>query len=129
MSPDPTANCAMVDDDPPVTVQTMGQTPLTLGTASSTFFGTCDSSSDGAAPDWVMSTWTIGMSMFGNRVIDIVRKLMSPRIVRTPNQTIAGMGLRIDQAETLKRIGVPLIRWLRSFRASDAPGRPTLRKP
>ena len=44
--------------------------------------------------------------MFGNRVIDIVRKLMRPRIVKTANATIAGMGLRIDQAETLRRICV-----------------------
>src|ERR1700689_1572760 len=50
------------------------------------------------------------MSMFGNRVIDIVRKLMMPRIIKTAKATIAGMGLRIDQAETLRRIGVaPLI--------------------
>src|SRR3984885_14728243 len=118
-----------VDDEPSVTVEVTCQTPLTLATASSTFFVTCDSSSDGAAPDWVMSTWTIGMSMFGNRVIDIVRKLIRPRIVNTANATTAGMGFRIRQAETLRRLGVPLIRWLRSFRASDAPGRPTLRKP
>ena len=104
MSTDPTVNWMIVDDDPSVTVDTMCQTPLTLATASSTFFVTCNSSSDGAAPDWVMSTWTIGMSMFGNRVIDMVRKLIRPRIVKTANATIAGMGLRIDQAETLRRI-------------------------
>ncbi len=44
--------------------------------------------------------------MFGNRVIGIDRKLMRPRIVRTAKPTIAGIGLRIDQAETLRRIGV-----------------------
>jgi hypothetical protein len=47
------------------------------------------------------------MSMFGNRVIDIVRKLMRPRIVKTAKATTAGMGLRIDQAETLRRMGFP----------------------
>ena len=46
----------MVEDDPSVTVEMMCQTPLMLETASSTFFVTCDSSSDGAAPDWVIST-------------------------------------------------------------------------
>ena len=56
MSTEPTVNCTMVEDDPSVTVEMMCQTPLTLETASSTFFVTCDSSSDGAAPDWVMST-------------------------------------------------------------------------
>jgi hypothetical protein len=49
-------NCTIVDDDPSVTVETTCQTPLTLATASSTFFVTWDSSSDGAAPDWVMRT-------------------------------------------------------------------------
>ena len=56
----------MVDDEPSVTVEMMCQTPLRLETASSTFFVTCNSSSLGAAPDWVISTWTIGMSMLGN---------------------------------------------------------------
>src|SRR6185437_7784499 len=94
----------IVEEDPSVTVEAMCQTPLTLATASSTFFVTCDSSSEGAAPDWVISTWTIGMSILGKRVIDIVRKLTRPRIVRTTKATIAGMGLRIDQAETLRRM-------------------------
>src|SRR5579863_973676 len=95
----------MVDEDPSVTVEAMCQTPLTLATASSTFFVTCASSSDGAALDWVMSTWTIGMSILGKRVIDIERKLMTPSSVSTAKATMAGMGLRIDQAETLRRIG------------------------
>ena len=55
-STEPTVNCTIVDDDPSVTVETTCHTPLTLATASSTFFVTCNSSSDGAAPDWVMST-------------------------------------------------------------------------
>src|SRR5580704_1551047 len=97
----------MVEDEPSVAVEAMCQTPLTLATASSTFFVTCDSSSDGAAPDWVISTCTIGMSMLGKRVIDIDRKLTTPRMVRTANATTAGMGRRIDQAETLRRMGSP----------------------
>ena len=56
MSTEPTVNWITVDDDPSVAVEMMCQTPLMLETASSTFFVTCDSSSDGAAPDWVMST-------------------------------------------------------------------------
>src|SRR5271166_4366127 len=94
----------MVDDEPSVTVETMCQTPLRLATESSTFFVTCDSSSAGAAPDWVISTRTTGMSMFGKRVIDIVRKLTMPSMARTARATTAGIGRRIDQAETLKRI-------------------------
>src|SRR5271166_452075 len=109
----------MVEDDPSVAVEAMCQTPLTLATASSTFFVTCDSSSDGAAPDWVISTWTMGMSMLGKRVTGIDRKLTRPRIVRTAKATAAGMGRRIDQAETLRRIGFAFpTRRPRSFRAS-----------
>src|SRR5271166_1039061 len=107
MSTEPTVNWTTVDDEPSVTVEKMCQTPLRLATESSTFFVTWDSSSAGAAPDWVMSTWTIGMSMLGNRVIDIVRKLTRPRMVRTAKATAAGMGRRIDQAETLRRMGSP----------------------
>ena len=106
MSTEPTVNWMTVEDDPSVTVEMMCQTPLMLETASSTFFVTCDSSSDGAAPDWVMSTRTIGMSMLGKRVIDIVRKLTSPRMVSTANATTAGIGRRMDQAETLSRMGI-----------------------
>src|ERR1700693_5950673 len=106
MSIEPTLNCTIVDDEPSVTVEMRCQTPLRLATASSTFFVTCDSSSDGAAPDWVISTCTIGMSILGKRVIDIERKLTTPRIVRTAKATTAGMGRRIDQAETLRRMGL-----------------------
>src|SRR5260370_22623800 len=105
MSTAPTLNCTTVDDDPSVTVDTMCQTPLRLETASSTFLVTCDSSSDGAAPDWVMSTRTIGMSILGKRVIDIVRKLTMPRMVRTAKATTAAMGRRIDHHETCSRMG------------------------
>ncbi len=89
-----------------MTVEAMCQTPLRLATESSTFLVTCDSSSAGAAPDWFMSTLTIGMSIFGKRVIDIDRKLTRPRMVSTMKASTAGMGRRIDQAETLKRIDV-----------------------
>ncbi len=104
MSTEPTLNCTTVTDDPSVTVEMMCQTPLRLATASSTFLVTCDSSSDGAAPDWVICTCTIGMSMFGNRVIGIVRKLTMPSTVSTTKATIAGIGRRIDQAETFSRM-------------------------
>src|SRR5271166_4485365 len=49
------------------------------------------------------------MSMFGKRVTDIVRKLTRPRIIKTANATAAGMGRRIDQAETLSRMGMSLL--------------------
>src|SRR5271166_3514768 len=59
------------------------------------------------------------MSMFGKRVTDIVRKLTRPRIIKTANATAAGMGRRIDQAETLSRMGKSLLAARRSRRFGD----------
>ena len=61
-----------------MTVEMMCLTPLTPATASSIFLVTCTSSSDGAAPDCVIRTCTIGMSMLGKRVTGSVRKLTKP---------------------------------------------------
>src|SRR4029077_9022758 len=47
---------------------------------------------------------TIGMSMFGNLVIGRARKLKMPKITSTTKVTLAGIGLRIDQAEMLSLI-------------------------
>src|SRR5271154_3958353 len=57
--------------------------------------------------------------MFGKRVMDIVRKLMMPRINSTPNPTAAGMGRRIDQAETLSRMAKCLLAARRRRRFRD----------
>src|SRR5271154_5583200 len=57
--------------------------------------------------------------MFGKRVTDIVRKLMRPRINSTPNATAAGMGRRIDQAETLSRMAKCLLAARRRRRFGD----------
>src|SRR6202453_779019 len=100
---DPTLNCTIVEDEPSVTCEIRCQTPFRPATESSTVLVTCDSSSDGAAPDCVISTCTIGMSMLGNRVIDIVRKLTTPSRNRTAKATIEGIGFRVDQAETFRR--------------------------
>src|SRR5271166_5534145 len=53
--------------------------------------------------------------MLGKRVTDIVRKLMRPKIISTPNATAAGMGRRIDQAETLSRMAKTLLAARRRF--------------
>src|SRR6266404_4597245 len=57
-----------------------------------------------AAPDWVTVTCTIGMLMFGIRVIGSERKLTMPRMIRKKQPTPVGIGERIDQAETLSLI-------------------------
>src|ERR1700727_2556803 len=90
MSTEPTLNCTIVEEAPSVTCDMMCQTPLGPATESSTVLVTCDSSSEGAAPDWVISTCTIGMSMFGNRVIDIVRKGTTPRKKSTATPRTGG---------------------------------------
>ena len=59
-------------------VEVMCLTPLMPATASSTRLVTWFCSSDGAAPDWVTVTETIGMSMFGKRVIGSFWKLNTP---------------------------------------------------
>ena len=122
MSTAPTVNCTTVTDEPSVTVEIMCQTPGTLETASSTFFVTCDSSSDGAAPDWVTTTCTIGMSMLGNLVTAIWRNATMPSSVRMTKPTAAGIGRRIDQAETLSLTG-SLPRMRRGRRVTRSPGR------
>src|ERR1700730_739132 len=88
----------------------MCQMPLTPAIASSILRVTWVSSSPGAAPDWVICTWTSGMSILGNLVIGSEWKLPIPRIISTRNVTTAGIGLRIDQAEML--ILMALIRCL-----------------
>jgi len=54
-APDSSSRLAL-EDAPSVTCDMMCQTPLRLATESSIFLVTCDSSSEGAAPDWVIST-------------------------------------------------------------------------
>src|ERR1700685_1153340 len=103
MSMEPTLNCTIVEEEPSVTCDMMCQTPLRPATASSTVLVTCDSSSDGAAPDCVISACTIGMSMFGNRVIDIVRKLTTPSRNSTANITIDGIGFVDGPGGKMKR--------------------------
>src|SRR5689334_22435929 len=75
------------------------QIPFTPAMASSILRVTWVSSSPGAAPDWVIDTWTIGISIFGMRVIGSDLKLNTPRITSTNEVTIAGIGDRIDHAD------------------------------
>ena len=103
----PSRNSIVVVERPSAIVDVMCLTPLMPATASSTRFVTWLCSSDGAAPDCVTVTETSGRSMFGKRVIDMFRKLNTPRIVSTMKSTIEGIGFRIDQAETLSCIGGP----------------------
>src|SRR5437868_15117780 len=74
---------------------------------SSIVLVTCDSSSDGAAPNCDTATEITGISAFGSRVTASLVKLIQPRIRRISEKTIAGSGWRIDQAEMFRAIGTP----------------------
>ncbi len=100
-------NSMVVVEMPSVMVERTCFTPFTPATESSTHFVTWVCNSEGAAPDWVIVTATIGMSMFGKRVIGSDRKVTSPSTISTRNSTMEGSGLRIAQAETLRRIVRP----------------------
>src|SRR6202158_2191074 len=79
-------------------------TPTTPAAAFSTFFVTCVANSLGAAPVWATVMVTIGMSMLGICVIGRVFILTAPSTIRTTKNTNGGMGLRIEQGETLRAI-------------------------
>ena len=99
-------NSIVVIDEPSEMVERMCLTPFTPATESSTHFVTWVCNSAGAAPDCVIVTETIGMSMLGNRVIGRARKLTRPSTISTRNSTSEGIGLRIAQAETLRRMAI-----------------------
>ena len=95
----PSWNSMVVIEDPSVMDDLMCLIFETPATESSTLFVTWVSSSTGAAPSWVISTVTIGMSTFGNRVMPRLLKLIRPSVISTRNSTSEGMGRRIDHAE------------------------------
>ncbi len=92
-------NSIEVSELPSVTVELMCLTPATPATASSTFRVTWVSSSEGAAPDWVMVTAITGTSMLGARVMGMSRKASTPSTVSTANSTMDGIGRRIAAPE------------------------------
>src|SRR3546814_16711335 len=77
--------------------------PGRLRTADSTRWVICVSISDGAAPGCEIATQTIGKSMSGWLLTSIRMKLTTPASVSATNRTIDGTGLRIDQAEMLRK--------------------------
>ena len=88
---------------PSVTVLVTCFTPDTLATASSTFFVTWASSSEGAAPASVTVTATTGMSTLGARVMGSIRNATSPSSVSTVNSTSGGIGMPDRRARDVPR--------------------------
>ena len=101
---DSSENMMVVAEIPSVMVELMLWTPSTPETASSIGLVTCASSSAGAAPNSATTTETTGMSAFGSRVIGSFKKLIHPSASIMIENTIAGSGWRIDQAETFSAI-------------------------
>ncbi len=90
--------------EPSCTVERSSSTPWTLRAAASTRLVTCVSSSLGAAPGWLIATYATGKSMSGFWLTSSRPKLISPAIVSAMKRTIGGTGLRIAQAEMLRKL-------------------------
>ena len=71
---------------------------------------TWDSSSAGAAPNCATATEITGMSAEGRCVTASLVKLSHPSTTRMIEKTTEGSGLRIDHAEILSAISVPVDR-------------------
>ena len=82
----------VVTDMPSVIDEAMCLTPSTPETPSSMVLVTWASSSDGAAPNCVTTTDTIGMSAFGSRVTGSFMKLIQPSTSRMTESMIEGSG-------------------------------------
>src|SRR5688572_19410465 len=75
-------------------------TPCTVAMEFSILRATSVSSCEGEAPGSVADTVTVGRSMSGKFWIFIALKAIRPASVSRMKSRIAGMGFRIDQAET-----------------------------
>ena len=104
------ANWMVVTDRPSVIEEVMWRTPSTPETPSSMVLVTCDSSSAGAAPNCATATEITGMSAEGRCVTASFMKLSQPSTSRMIEKTTEGSGFRIDQAEILSAISVPVDR-------------------
>src|SRR3546814_15712671 len=77
--------------------------PSMLRIAASTRWVTWVSISVGAAPGWLMSTSAPGKSMSGSFCTSMRTNEISPARVSATNRTIGGIGLRIEQAEMVRK--------------------------
>ena len=97
-------------------------TPCSVATEFSILRATSVSSCAGDAPGSEAVTVTVGRSMSGKFWIFIARKPSTPASVSMTNSRMAGVGLRIDQAETfMLRLGVELFAAAAAGLAGSAP--------
>jgi hypothetical protein len=97
-------NSAEMMTDPSLTWVYRCFKPCRLASAFSILRATSTSSWSGDAPGKAAVTVTIGRSMSGNIWIFIALKAITPKNVSSTKARIAGIGLRIDQDETLMAI-------------------------
>src|SRR5438309_57213 len=95
--------CTKVPELPSLTVELISSTPSRLRTAASTFCVTCVSSSVGAAPGCEIDTNTAGKVISGFWLTFIRMNETKPARVSAAKRTRPGTGLRIDQAEMLRK--------------------------
>ena len=79
--------------------------PCSVATEFSILRATSVSSCDGDAPGSAAEIVTVGSSMSGKFCTFMLLKLYSPSRVSRMKSSTAGIGLRIDQAETLMFMG------------------------
>src|SRR4051794_38306445 len=101
------ANWIVVKLNPSVIDDEICRTPSTPETPSSIVLVTCDSSSEGAAPNCETATEITGISALGSRVTANLVKLTQPSTRRMIENTTEGSGLRIDHAEMFRAISAP----------------------
>src|SRR5512136_853490 len=100
----PKTKLMVVVETPSVTVEISWSIFPKLATASSIFFVTWDSNSEGPAPGWVTVMETAGMSMLGLASMPNWPNDVQPTKVRIKKMTSVGTGFLIDQADRFKDI-------------------------
>ena len=104
----PIENWMKVSEDPSDTVELISSMPLRLRTAASTRWVTWVSSSVGAAPGWVIWTIAAGNSISGSFCTSMRAKATTPARNNAAKMTSGGTGLRIDQADMLRKFMGPV---------------------
>ena len=100
----PRSSWTTVCELPSLTLELISSMPSIERTAASTRWVTWVSISVGAAPGCEMLIQTIGKSMSGSFWTCIRMKLTRPASSSAANRTSDGTGLRIDQAEMLRKL-------------------------
>ena len=102
-------NSAVIDTTPSCTLVVMCLRPCSGASAFSSLRATSVSSCEGAAPGRLAVTVMVGTSRSGKFCTFMDPKAMKPATVSSTNSMTAGIGLRIDQEETLSMTSLYLL--------------------